>query len=267
MKALHMPLALVAAGTVLAGSAGGTQAPQKTQGGAEAYSIKVAVPGQPGGGTAAVTAPPDAVALGGSFAYPTDGSIATTQAVSASASTDSQVKTADGTGTSEVDGLSLFGGEITAARLIVRAAASASPNGSSGNARSSAVETLVVLGQPVTPAPNLQVPLADWGTAVVLEQTLDQSAPQGKTSAKTTVAALDVRLIQPHGGLPAGSQITVAYAEASARAEAAPPAPPPPPPPTSTNPPPPPPPPPAQPPPSRDARARFSRCPSILRSR
>ena len=58
----------------------------------------------------AVAAPPDAVALGGSFSYPADGSIATTQAVTASASTDAGLKTADGTGTSEVDGLSLFGG-------------------------------------------------------------------------------------------------------------------------------------------------------------
>jgi murein DD-endopeptidase MepM/ murein hydrolase activator NlpD len=252
MKALlwrHVPLAVLAAGALLAGSAGASPAPQKTQGGAKAYSIKIVIPGQPGGGTAAVSAPPDAVALGGSFAYPADGSIATTQAVSASASTDTGVKTADGTGTSEVDGLSLFGGEITASRLTVRAGATATPSGSSGNARSSAVETLVVLGQPVTPDQNLRIPLADWGTAVVLEQALDQSAPAGKTSAKTTVAALDIQLTQPHGGLPAGSQITVAYAEASAKAQAAPPSPPPPPPPP-TKPPPPPPPPPVQPAPS-----------------
>ena len=253
MKALlarHLPLAALAAGALLAGSAGAAPAPQKTQGGAKAYSIKIVIPGQPGGGTASVSAPPDAVALGGSFTYPTDGSIATTQAVSASASTDKGVKNADGNATSEVDGLSLFGGEITAARLITRATATATPNGSSGNARSSAVETLVVLGQPVTPAPNLRVPLADWGTAVVLEQALDQTAPSGKTAAKTTVAALDIQLTQPHGGLPAGSQIMVAYAEASARAQAAPPPPPPPPTTTTTEPPPPPPPPPAQPAPS-----------------
>jgi murein DD-endopeptidase MepM/ murein hydrolase activator NlpD len=129
---------------------------------------------------------------------------------------------------------------------------SAGPEGSAGNARTSAVQGLVVLGQPVTQAPNLQIPLADWGTAVVLEQALDQTAPQGKTSARTTVAGLDVRLTQAHGGLPAGSQITVAYAEASAQAEAAPPPAPPPPPPPSTTPsqPKPPPPPPATPAPS-----------------
>src|SRR5262245_21926822 len=251
LLARDLPLALLAAGGLLAGSAGATPAPQKTQGGARAYSIRITIADQPAGGTAAVSAPPDAVALGGSFAYPADGSVATTEAVSASASTDTGVKTADGTGTSEVDTLSLFRGEITASRLVVRAAASASPKGSSGNARTSAVEGLTILGQPVTVTPNLHVPLADWGTAVVLEQALDQTAPKGKKSATTTVAGLDIELTQDHGGLPAGSQITVAYAEASAQAQAAPPAkpPPPPPPPTSTEPPPPPP-PPARPAPS-----------------
>ncbi len=251
MKAL--PLAVLAASALLVGSAGALPAPQKTQGGARAFSIRIVIPNQPAAGTAAVNAPPDAVALGGSFAYPADGSIATTQAVSASASTDAAFKTADATGTSEVDALSLFAGEITASRLTVRAVANAAPGGSGGNVRTSAVEGLIILGQPVTAAPNARVSLGDWGTAVLLESALDQSSPKGKTSAKTTVAALDIRLTVPHGGLPAGSQILVAYAEATARAEAAPPSPPPPPPPPGS-PKPPPPPPPAQPPPSSSAK-------------
>src|SRR5690242_13252662 len=143
MKAL--PLAVLAAGALLVGSAGAAPAPQKTQGSAKAFSIKIVVPNQPAAGTAAATAPPDAVALGGSFTYPADGSIATTQAVSASASTDAGLKTADATGTSEVDTFSLFGGEITATRLTVKAAATASPGGSGGNVKTSAIEGLTVL--------------------------------------------------------------------------------------------------------------------------
>jgi len=149
-----LPLAVVAASALLVGSAGASPAPQKTQGGAKAYSIRIVVPGQPSAGTAAVTAPPDAVALGGTFTYPADGSIASTEAVSASASTDAGVKNADATGTSEVDGLSLFAGEITASRLTVRAAAAAAPGGSSGNVKTSAIEGLIVLGQPVTVRPR-----------------------------------------------------------------------------------------------------------------
>ncbi len=245
MRAL--PLAVLAVGALLAGTAGAAPGAPKTQGAAAAYSIKIVIPGLPAAGTAAATAPPDAVALGGSFTYPADGSVATTQAVSASASTDAGVRTADATGTSEVDALSLFGGEITATRLIVRALANATPDGSSGNSKSSAIEGLTVLGQPVTPALNTTVPLGDWGTAVVLEAALDQSGPKGKNAAKTTIAALDIQLTQAHGGLPSGSQILVAYAEATARAEAAPPPPPPPPPPPGPTRPPPPPPPPTQP--------------------
>src|SRR5262249_57677543 len=114
-----LPRALLAAGALLVGSAGATPAPQKTQGGAKAYSIKIVIPGQPAAGTAAATAPPDAVALGGSFSYPADGSIASTQAVSASASTDAGGQTADATATSEGDTLTLFGGEVTGARPAV----------------------------------------------------------------------------------------------------------------------------------------------------
>jgi murein DD-endopeptidase MepM/ murein hydrolase activator NlpD len=255
MKALlarYLPLAVLAAGGLLAGSAGASPAPQNTLAAAKAYSIRIVIPGQPPGGTAPVSAPPDAVALGGSFAYPADGSVASSQAVSASASTDRGVKAADGTGTSEVDALSLFGGEITATRIVVRAASAASPDGSSGNSKGSAIEGLTILGQPVTPAPSARLPLADWGMATVLDQALDQSGPQGKTAAKTTVTALDIQLMQPHGGLPAGSEILVGYAEASARAKQAPqPPPPPPPPPPPTTKPPPPPPPPARPPPTK----------------
>src|SRR3954454_12967852 len=204
-----LALALLAASALLVGSAGALPAPQKTQGGARAFSIRIVIPNQPAAGTAPVNAPPDAVALGGTFTYPADGSIATTQAVSASASTDAGFKTADATGTSEVDALTLFAGEITASRLTVRAVANAAPGGSGGNVRTSAVEGLTILGQPVTAAANARVPLGGWGTAVLLESKLDQSAPKGKTSAKTTVAALDIQLTAAHGGLPAGSQILV----------------------------------------------------------
>ncbi len=42
---------------------------------ARAFAVQVAVPGQSGGSAASVSAPPDAVGVGGSFAYPADGSV------------------------------------------------------------------------------------------------------------------------------------------------------------------------------------------------
>jgi murein DD-endopeptidase MepM/ murein hydrolase activator NlpD len=228
-----LPLAFLAAGALAAGAAAGAApTPPKNKAAARAYSIRILIPGQPQGGTAAVAAPPDAVALGGAYSYPADGSIVATQAVSASASTDVGLKRANATGTSEVDSLKLFGGEITATRVVVRASGGAGPDAASASTNGSAITELTILGQPVTPTPNLRVPLADWGAATVLEQTGDQKAPKGRNGARTTMAALDIQLTQPHGVLPAGTRIVVAYAEVSARAKAAPR--PPPPPPTTT---------------------------------
>lgn len=230
-----LPLAFLAAGALAAGSAGASSSAQKNQAAARAFSVKIVISGQAGGGTAAVAAPPDAVALGGSFSYPADGSVVVTGSLSASASTDVAAKTASGRATSEVASLRVFGGEISATRLSVRATAEASPTAGSGSPGGATVSGLTILGQPVAPEPNLRVPLADWGSAIVLEQGVDSTAPAGRKGARTTVAALDVQLTQAHGGLPAGSQILIAYAEASAQAKAAPPPPPPPPPPV-TNP-------------------------------
>ncbi len=227
--ARRLPLAFLVVGALTAGSAGASSPAQKAQAAAHAYSIKIVIPGQSGGGTPVVTAPPDAVALGGTFSYPADGSVVATSSLSASASTDVGARTADARATSEVASLQLFGGEISATRLFVRATSEASPSTGSGNPGGAAIAGLTVLGQPVTATPNTRVPLADWGSAIVLEQGVDPTAPAGRKAARTTVAALDVQLTRDHGGLPAGSQILVAFAEASAQAKAAPPPPPPPP--------------------------------------
>jgi murein DD-endopeptidase MepM/ murein hydrolase activator NlpD len=232
LLARRLPLAFLVAGALTAGSAGASSPAQKPQAVARAYSIKIVIPGQAGGGTPSVAAPPDAVALGGTFSYPADGSVVSTGSLSASASTDVGIKTADARGTSEVASLQLFGGELAATRLFVRATANAGPTAGSGSPDGAVISGLTILGQPTPITPNTRVPLADWGSAVVLEQGVDATAPAGRKGARTTVAALDVQLTQAHGVLPAGSQILVAYAEASAQANATPP--PPPPPPTTT---------------------------------
>jgi murein DD-endopeptidase MepM/ murein hydrolase activator NlpD len=234
LLARYLPLAFLVAGALTAGSAGASSPAQKAQASARAYSVKIVIPGQNGEGTPAVTAPPDAVALGGTFSYPADGSVVATGSLSASVSTDAGAEASDARATSEVASLRLFGGEIAATRVFVRATAAASPSAGSGNPEGAVIAGLTVLGQPVTATQNTRLPLADWGSVIVLEQGVDPTVPNGRKGARTTVAALDVQLTQAHGGLPAGSQILIAYADASAQAKAAPPPSPPPPPPTTT---------------------------------
>ena len=186
---------------------------------ARAFAIKVVVPGQTGAVTASVAAPPDAVAFGGGFAYPGDGSAVTSGAVTSSASSIATDTTAAANASSEISNLVLFGGEITAGLVTSKAVASAaSGEPPSGDLAGSSVSSLVVLGQPVEAAPGAQVELGDWGYAIVLAQ----GAAPAEDGFRGFVTALDVRVTVDHAGLPAGSQILVGYAEAAAQATAAP---------------------------------------------
>jgi murein DD-endopeptidase MepM/ murein hydrolase activator NlpD len=161
---------LLALGATAAGPAAPT---------AQAAAVRILVPGQAAAGTPLVTAPPTAVTNGGSFAYPADGSIVSigSSSITVSASATSTSASA------QVTSLSLFGGAITA-----------------DSAGAGAIANLVVLGQPVSPAPGQQVPLADWGSVTLLG----------------SQAALDVVLTADHGGLPSGSEIQVALAATTA---------------------------------------------------
>jgi murein DD-endopeptidase MepM/ murein hydrolase activator NlpD len=189
---------------------------------AHAVAVKIVVPGKPVEGTTPVAAPPDGASLAETYAYPEDGSLVSTGALSATVSTNVAPQWADGQGSSEISSLKLFEGEVTATKLSVRALAGAGPKASSGGTGGARILGLSVLGQPVTPSANLKVPLADWGYVVVLEQRKDSSAPPGRTRYRTWVSALDVHLTAAHGGLPAGSQIVIGSSDAGARAKAAP---------------------------------------------
>jgi len=65
------------------------------------------------------------------------------------------------------------------------------------------------------------VALGTWGQLTVGAQTVDRSAPQGAYGYRGTVVELDVRLTADHGGLPAGSEIQVGFAEAAAQTASA----------------------------------------------
>jgi murein DD-endopeptidase MepM/ murein hydrolase activator NlpD len=183
---------------------------------ARAWGIKVIVPGQVATGTTDLTAPEDAVAFDGPFAYPEDGSIVATTSVTTSVSASSGVQ-ASASASSQLTKLSLFKGELTADSVTGEANALASTASASGDVGLTGLTTLVVLGQPITPTVNQQIPLADWGYAIALEQK-SQRADTPTPGYHDFVTALDVFLTADHGGLPAGSELQIGYAESNAQA-------------------------------------------------
>ena len=112
----------------------------------------------------------------------------------------------------------MFGGEITATRVIAQAHAEARAGAAKGDISGSAVTNLVALGQPVT---GNAAQLADWGS---LTTVAGGASGSPATGYRGSVTALEVRLTAEHGGLPAGTTILVGYAEVAA--QAAPPEPP-----------------------------------------
>ena len=213
----RLPLALaLALLPLVAGAAGAGQSAPASGASARAFGISVTVPGQAGGGAGSVSAPPDGVSFAQGFSY---GDAVSTGGITVSASASSTDATATAVASSEVTSLSLFGGEVTAARIVGRARADAKSGEASGDFSGATVEGLVVGGQAAQAGPGLRVPLGDWGYAVTLAQ---GAAPSGD-GYRGFVTALQIVLTADHGGLPAGTTISAGYAEATARAPALPP--------------------------------------------
>jgi murein DD-endopeptidase MepM/ murein hydrolase activator NlpD len=190
---------------------------------ARAWAIKVIVPGQASVGTRELDAPEDAVAFDGAFLYPSDGSIVSASSVTTSVTATSGAQASAGA-TSQVTSLQLFKGDIVAASVTGETHTSAAAASASGDMGATGFTGLVVLGQPVTPTANQQIPLADWGYVIALEQKsqrLDKPTP----GQHNVITALDVFLTADHGGLPAQSEIQIGYAEANAQASVPPPLP------------------------------------------
>ena len=132
-----------------------------------------------GGGTAAfVSAPPAASAAAGSYAY----------------------LNALSTGAIETSARAFASGIAGGADLL-----------------GSSVSGVQILGSSVAVSPNRRVPLADWGYAVLLEQAV-VTEPRGRLGKRVFASAVHVHLTAAHGGLPAGADITIGYAEAFASA-------------------------------------------------
>jgi murein DD-endopeptidase MepM/ murein hydrolase activator NlpD len=199
---------------VLSGSGGVSSAVGSGTSSAEAFAIQVSVPGQGGAVGGAVSGPPDAVGVGGAFAFPGDGSIAQAASISSSVSASGANSQAE----VSVSGLSLFGGEVTVASITVNANARASAKAASGGTAGSSVTGMTVAGAPVASGPGSSVALGDWGSATILQ---GSSSPYGSRKARgfnAGVTALHVHVNVEHAGVPAGTDIVVGYADVAAEA-------------------------------------------------
>ena len=180
---------------------------------AEAFAIQVSVPGQGGSMAGSASAPPDRGSGPAAFAYPADGSVAQAASVASSVSAKGGVANA----TVTVSGLSLFGGEVTVGSITAKASARASSRAATGSTAGSAVSGLAVQGQAVASGPG-SVPLGDWGTATVLQQSGSSYGSRSARGYNAGVTALQVHLNVEHAGLPAGTDVVVGYTDVAAEA-------------------------------------------------
>jgi murein DD-endopeptidase MepM/ murein hydrolase activator NlpD len=197
----------------LTGSSGVSSAVRSGTSSAEAFGIQVSVPGQGGSSAGAVSAPPNRSSGAAAFAYPADGSVA--QAASVSSTVSAQGGNASATVT--VSGLSLFGGEVTVGSITAKASAQASSRSATGSTAGSAVSGVAVQGAVVASGPGT-VPLGDWGTATVLQQSGSSYGSRSARGYNAGVTALHVHLNVEHAGLPAGTDVVVGYVDVAAEA-------------------------------------------------
>jgi murein DD-endopeptidase MepM/ murein hydrolase activator NlpD len=181
---------------------------------ATAWAVKVAIPNQTGATTPAVASPPASQPTTTSaFQFPADGSVLTADSTTASATT-SVRGNASAAAEAVITQVSLFKGEITADAVTAHASAGTGYSGAGGNVNGSDTVNLRVGGQPVT---GTRIPLADWGQLTLGAQAVDRTAPAGAKGFHTSVIELDIHLTADHGGLPAGSEIQIGYADAAAQ--------------------------------------------------
>lgn len=219
---LALPL-LVALAVSLAAAA-----PQQPDAEATVLISRVAQPGAPDQISLSLGAPSAAAQSVSGYVYPEDGSIVRI------GSADGRVAAQPGVSSSAQGGVgalavSIFGGEITVDSLDVRASVAAGSANASGSVSESFLIGVTALGQPIAPSANAILPLADWGSLVLLGSTVE-SVQESPRSAKASITAVRVTLISDHGGLPAGSTVEIGAISATAIAAPAASAPPPPPP-------------------------------------
>jgi murein DD-endopeptidase MepM/ murein hydrolase activator NlpD len=152
-----------------------------------------------------------------SFTYPNDGSIVRVGRSRASISAQAGAA-ATSQSYAEAIVLSLFDGEITAAKITATTRSGASERTTEATTGGSSVQGLLALGQSIPSSRGASASLSDWGSLTVLTEDTG-TAETGPPRAQASIVALRVRLTAEHGGLPAGSEIVVGSAQTTAIAD------------------------------------------------
>ena len=203
--------AVLAVSTALAAAA---PPPRSAITGSNAVLVRISIPDQDTVSLGELAWPTNTTVDVQSFLYPDDGSIVTLGRSRAIVSAQPG-EAAAAQSFAEAIVLSLFGGDVVAAKVTASASAGASRRSAGANLSISEVQGLRALEQDVPTTPGTTVSLGDWGSLTVLSQD-SGSRGAGPPAAQGTVVALRVRLSAAHGGLPAGSEIVVGSAQATA---------------------------------------------------
>ena len=201
------------ASALAAGGAGVATTAKQAVATASAYGITIVVPGQAGTSAASAGLPgAEATGAADSFAFPADGSVVRSGALSSSVSAQPTAPPR-AQAVNDVLAVALFNGEITFDSAAARATAAATTD-----VNGSAVANLVIFGQVVAAAPNQRFALGDWGFLVTLEGGVEESDAGGSRDVRAAVTAVHVTLTAEHAGLPAGTEILIGHAEAATSA-------------------------------------------------
>jgi murein DD-endopeptidase MepM/ murein hydrolase activator NlpD len=212
---IALAAAALAASTTLAAAAPPLQGATTEAG---AVIVQLNIPGQDSVSLGEIAWPSSPSAEVQSFAYPDDGSVVRVGLSRATVSAQ-RGQTATAQAHAETIALSLFGGSVVASQVISQASAGASRRSAGADVAGSGVEGLRVLDQDAAASPGTTLSLADWGTLEILSKGV-VSRRGSSPAARGTIVALRVRLSAAHAGLPAGTEIVVGSAHATAAVEA-----------------------------------------------
>jgi murein DD-endopeptidase MepM/ murein hydrolase activator NlpD len=216
--AVTVVVALVASATLAAAA----PPPRSATTDARASLLRIVVPGQETVSLGELDWPTSTSVDVQSFQYPGDASVVSVGRSRGSVFV-SRGSAAATQALAEATVVSLFNGEIVAGKVTASVSAGASARSVGANSSASQVQGLRALGQDVSGG---SVPLADWGTLTVLAGD-SGSREAGPPAAQASVTALRIRVNADHGGLPAGSEITIGNVQAVSVADvSAPPRPP-----------------------------------------